>query len=98
MAELKTKQKKEWAKLLYKSESMTQKEIAAKVGVSEKTMSHWVKGEHWDALRTAVTITREQQIHSWWQQISEINMRIAKRPEGARIATPQEIDAVSKIR
>jgi DNA-binding transcriptional regulator LsrR (DeoR family) len=42
MTELTTKKKKEWAAMLYLKESLTQAEIADKVGVSKVTMSKWV--------------------------------------------------------
>ena len=42
MAELTNTQKKEWAKSLYLRESMTQQELANRVGVSRVTISNWI--------------------------------------------------------
>lgn len=44
---------------LYKTEKYTQKEIAAKTGISEKTISHWVKAlphKKYEALRDSLQI------------------------------------------
>lgn len=63
MAETKlsNNQKKEWAKHLFLTETdMTQKQIAAKVEVSEKTMSGWVNEGKWDAMRKSLMTTRDE--------------------------------------
>ena len=46
--DLSIKQKKEWAKMLYLKEHLTQAEVAERVGVSKQTLCKWVKTEKWE--------------------------------------------------
>jgi transposase len=97
MAGLTNKQKKEWAQLLYTRENLTQKEIAARVGVSEVTMSKWVNAGKWDELKASITITKEEQLKNLYHQLAEINRNISDREQGKRYATPSESDTISKL-
>ena len=64
MAELSIVQKKEWAKLLFTKENLTQGEIAERVGVSRVTINKWANTENWELLKVSITITREEQLKS----------------------------------
>lgn len=99
MTELSIKQKKDWAKLLFLKSTLNQKEIAAKVGVSEKTLSKWVNDskENWLALQSSYVITKENELRRIYIQISEMNNTIANRDEGERFASSKEADALSKL-
>ncbi len=97
MAKLTMEQKREWALLLFTKENYEQKEIAAKVGVSEVTISNWKKKYHWEDLKVSITITKEEQLKNLYRQIAEINKTIANREEGQRYATPKEADSITKL-
>lgn len=97
MAELTVKQKKEWASLLALKENMTQAEIAKKVGLSRQTIIKLAKEEKWEERRTAMTLTREEQIGNLYRQVGEINKAIGNRPEGERFATSKEADILGKL-
>lgn len=62
MADLSNLQKKEWAKLLFTKENLTQQEIAERVGVSRVTINKWINSENWEHLKVSITITREEQL------------------------------------
>lgn len=96
MAKLNNQQKKDWAKLLFIKENLTQKEIAEKVGISQQTMTRWVRSEKWEELKVSITITREEQLRSLYRQIAELNNDIAKRDTN-RCATSAEADIISKL-
>lgn len=49
---------KEYAFILY-MQKVAQKDIAERVGVSEKTISEWKKVENWEAKRAAKTISMD---------------------------------------
>jgi len=98
MAELTNKQKKDYAKSLYLGNlTITQKEIASRVGTSEKTLSGWINREAWDKLRVSLLTTRETQLSNLYAQLSAINTEIAGREEGKRYPTNKEADVISKI-
>lgn len=97
MAELTRKQRKEWAKLLFIKDNLTQVEIAERVGVSKNTLSKWVCDEKWEIEKTSLTVTRQEQLGRLYQQINEINTGIAAREEGKRYANSKEADAINKL-
>lgn len=97
MADLTLKQKKEWAKLLYTKENLTQGEIAERVGVSRVTVNKWVNAEKWEFLKVSITLTTEQQIQNLFTQLSNLNKKILERDEGERFATPAEADSIRKL-
>lgn len=94
---MKSSEKKEWAKLLYVKERLSQKEVAAKVVVSTVTMNKWVKAGNWDALRQSMLVTREEQLRRMYMQMEELNTAIMGRKEGERFANSKEADILSKL-
>ncbi len=97
MAELQINQKKEWAKQLFIENKLNQKLIAEKVGVSEKTLSKWVNEGHWERLRKSLLISKQEQLANLYDQLSEINSHIKKKPEGERFADSKQADIMVKI-
>lgn len=97
MTSIPIKQKKEWAKLLFLKEQMTQKEIAAKVNVAEKTLSKWIKAEDWNQLKASITITKEESLRRFYMQVNEINDLIASREPGSRFPSSKESDVLVKL-
>ncbi|MDR1454102.1 MAG: DDE transposase family protein [Tannerella sp.] len=99
MAETKRsrEQKKEWAKLLYTREHLSQKEIAEKVAVSAVTVNKWVKDGAWDRLKQSMLLTRDTQLARLYMQLDELNTSILSREEGRRFADTKEADTISKL-
>lgn len=95
--ELSSKQKKDWAKMLYLKEHLQQQEVAERVGVSKQTMCRWVKTEKWEELKTSVSLTREEQLSNLYRQVAEINKAIAGRKDGERYASAKEADTINKL-
>lgn len=96
MAELTRQQKKEFAKILYTKENLTQEEIADRTGVSRVTVNRWITGENWKDLRASVTMMKEERLKDLYRQFSALNDAIASRPDGERFATPAEADTIAK--
>lgn len=96
---MKLAQKKEHARLLYVRENLSQKEIAERVEVAEKTINRWVNenGEEWKRLRTSIFITKEEQLRRIYQQLDELNQEIAHRKEGSKFAQAKEADVIVKL-
>lgn len=96
MAELTIKQKKELAEFIYTQNNLTQKEVAARVFVSENTLGKWVKAGNWDAIKTSITITRQEQLARLYNQVAALNKVIAERKE-APYASSKEADTLNKL-
>jgi DNA-binding transcriptional regulator LsrR (DeoR family) len=88
-------EKKDWAKLIYLKENWTQKEIAAKVKVSETTLSHWAKKENWAHLKTSLVITKEEQLRRIYEQIAALNDAIVISEQ--KYATASQADTMNKL-
>lgn len=89
-------QKRDLAKMLFIYENLTQKEIAERVGASEKSLSKWQLEGNWESLKVSITITKEEQLKSLYRQLAELNKAISER-EGKRFATASEADVISKL-
>lgn len=83
---LKPNQRKEWAKLIYLKESLTQQEIADRVGVSRATVNKWAR--EWEGLKLNLLQTREERISSTLSQLDELDRSIAAKEEGKRFPRP----------
>lgn len=97
MTKLTNKQKKDYAKMLFLRENLTQKEVAEKADVSVVTINKWVNKENWESLKVSITITKEEELKRMYRQLSEINKVIAERKEGTRHASSVEADIISKL-
>lgn len=95
--QMKISEKKEWAKLLFTREGLTQKEIAAKVGVSSVSVCNWVKKEGWDLLKQSLLVTKDEQLRRLYLQLDELNTVIMKRPVGERYPDSKEADTINKL-
>ena len=93
--ELKANQRKEWAKLMYLKENITQQEIADRVGVSRVTVNKWVK--EWEGLKLNLLQTREERISSTLTQLDELDRSIAGKEEGKRYPSAAEADIRRKL-
>lgn len=79
---LKKTEQKEYAKFLYTEKNITQKEIAEKVGVTEKTLKTWIDANdgEWKKLKKSLMTTKAQQITKLYDQLARLNEEIENRP------------------
>lgn len=91
------KVEKDLAKILFVKDGLTQKEIAARLNLSEKTVSKWVNenGGEWEKLKKSMLITKENQLSMLYDQLDFLNTDIKGRDY--KIATPKEADVISKL-
>jgi transcriptional regulator with XRE-family HTH domain len=88
-------QEQEYAKYLFTEKGLSQKEIAQKVGVTEKTVGNWVKAndEEWKKIRKSLLNTKKTQISRLYDQLEKLNEEIASRPIVTKsMTTPIKID------
>jgi len=83
-------QKQELAKLIYLTEDITQKELAERVGVTEKTVGKWIEEEGWAKLKRNIPLTRDELLSSWYDELAELKEHIKNKPEGKRFADFKE--------
>lgn len=90
-------QKKDFAKTLYLSEKgITQKEIASRVGVTEATVSKWVREEGWERLKTSVIGGREDLLGWLHAQLNAIREAVETREENNYVNS-KEADTITKL-
>lgn len=89
---LKKTQEREYAKLLFCQMGLTQKEIAEKVGVTEKTIGKWKDDEGWDQLKTVMITTRSSVVKNLQRQMELWQMQI-----GDNLASSKEVDILTKL-
>ncbi len=92
-----TKILKEFAKTLFldTNQKITQKEIAARIGVSENTLRGWIQKENWEKLRKSLMITRQKMISDLYDQLEWLNDDIKKRDK--KVATSSEANTIAVI-
>lgn len=96
--ELTRAEKKELAKALYLSDkSLTQKEVAKAIGVTEATVSKWAGEEKWNELRDSLVLTRDEQLSRLYTQLRAFNDYIDTKDEKCRFPSSKEADALRKI-
>lgn len=91
---LTNKEKREYAWLLYKEDTLTQKAIATRVGVTEKTIGQWKEEENWDAKRRSLYNTREDILVDLYVILE--NTKNAVKEKGG-IANSKDGDAILKL-
>jgi predicted DNA-binding protein (UPF0251 family) len=74
--------KKYLAKILFTREQLDQKVCAARVDVSEKTMSKWVNEGNWKALRNRMLASKEQLITTYYEHLENLNNKIKEAKQG----------------
>jgi transcriptional regulator with XRE-family HTH domain len=74
--------KKDYAKLLFVKEDFTQKEIAIKVGVSEKSLSKWVNDGNWAKLKKSLVRSKEQMLHWLYDKLEAFKTEVDDSDNG----------------
>ncbi len=91
---LTSKHKREWAQELYLTGKYSQKAIAAKVDVTEKTVGKWKEKYHWDQLRRSLLSSKKEEIAFLYRQLSSLRELF---DENGELMNSKEADAVLKL-
>lgn len=92
--ELNTTQKKDWAELLYMQNQLSQKEIAAKVGVAEKTITGWKEKYCWEQMRKSLLTTKGEILRFLYNVLDKLKTKIEAEEDG--IGDSKQADMVIK--
>jgi transposase len=95
--ELTRHQKRDMAQALYVSGVTVQKELAVRVGVTEKTISKWVNDGNWEQLRMNIPLVKHQQLQKMYKEFERFNQHIENKPDGKQWATKAESDARTQL-
>lgn len=87
---------REVAKVLF-MQGYTQKEIAAKITVSEQTISKWSKTDHWDNLKKNLVNSKTERLSELYDELMALNAMIKTRNEGFRFPNSKEADIRRKL-
>lgn len=68
------------AKMLFVNDGVLQKDIALRLGVTEKTVGKWVKEGEWDKLKVSMLVTKDKQIKDLYNQLEKVINEISTRP------------------
>lgn len=74
--DLNIKQKKELAHMLYIKTDLSQKEIAEKVGIVEKTMSIWVREGNWQAMKRSLLTSKGEILRKLYDLLEKIGNKL----------------------
>ena len=83
-------QLKEFAKILYTRDRLTQQEVSARTGVHFNTINNWVAAGNWKKLQRNFNLEREQQLAKMLDELIELNNDIGEKPVGKRYADFRE--------
>jgi uncharacterized protein YjcR len=99
--QLTIKEKKALAYDLFTRGQYSQKEIAAKVLVSEVTISKWVNDNKWEKIQQSAANLKDTNEYELLKQINAFNKHINERVDGEGnkigFGTSSEYDALSKL-
>lgn len=86
---------REFAAMLYIQQGLTQKEIAARCKVSEKTVGKWKDADKWDKQKRSFMVVREEQITDLYEKLEKLNEHIKNTQDN--IVSVKDVDAISKL-
>jgi hypothetical protein len=89
---IKKSHQKTKAHYLYMTTGLLIQEIADASRVTRKTISKWIKQEHWDAQKRATYYSSQQEIDHLYEQTMKINEGIYARIDSGCIATKEELE------
>lgn len=93
---MKIAEKKIVAQGLFTRSTMTRKEIASTVDVTEKTLRGWIGDGNWEQMRDAMQITKPKLLNDAYRQLAAINKKIDEELGG--VPNKELSDAKATIR
>ena len=88
---------KEFARLIYLREDITQKDLSIRVGVNEKTIKRWIDDGKWDAMRKTLLTTKQEQLNMLYDILDKLTREGKAALEDDDPDTNPNADAIIKI-
>ena len=93
--------RKDYARMLYLKDNLSQAEIAVRVGTSAQTITKWKADGNWESLKANFVISRQETLSRTYAQINQIFDSLeSKNIEGTtvvRLILSKEADTLSKL-
>lgn len=70
----------DYAKTLFVNDGLSQKEIAIRLNLTEKTVGRWVKTGEWEKLKVSMLVTKDNQLAGLYKQLENVMNEIQTRP------------------
>lgn len=100
---MKNADKKKLAQTLFVKSSLSRREIALQIDVTEKTLRSWIESGSWDEMKDSQTITRTKLLQDAYNQLSKINEKVEdmggipdKQLSDAKAVVRKEIELFSE--
>ena len=93
--------RKDYARMLYLKDNLSQAEIASRVGTSAQTITKWKADGNWESLKANFVISRQETLSRTYAQINQIFDSLEGQDlEGTRVVRliqSKEADTLSKL-
>ncbi len=93
--------RKDYARMLYLKDNLSQAEIASRVGTSAQTITKWKADGNWESLKANFVISRQETLSRTYAQINQIFDSLEGNDlEGThvvRLIQSKEADTLSKL-
>lgn len=98
-ATMKRNDKRDKAKSLYLTGQYSQKEIAAIVGISEKTISKWANDatDKWEEMKTSMLTSRTNELRRLYKMLQNINDSVDEKTTLKIPINSKDADAILKL-
>lgn len=88
---------KEQARYIYLKEDITQKDLAARLRINEKTIKRWITEGDWAELKTSIVTTKMEQLRSLYKQLQLVNEENIAALSDDDPQTKPNTDAIAKL-
>ena len=93
--------RKDYARMLYLKDNLSQAEIATRVGTSAQTITKWKADGNWESLKANFVISRQETLSRTYAQINQIFDSLEgndiEGPRVVRLIQSKEADTLSKL-
>jgi transcriptional regulator with XRE-family HTH domain len=89
-------EKKDYAWLLYQENTLTQKAIAERVGVTEKTITKWKEENKWESKKQGLYNSRESLLRDLYRLLENTRNNVLGE-DGKGVANSKDGDAILKL-
>lgn len=88
-------EEREYARMLYVGEGLTQKEISQRCNVTEKTISNWADKYGWKKMKRSLMIVKDKQLSELYEKLEKLNENIKDKQDN--LVSTKDVDSIVKL-